>query len=56
MLVDDVEPVVVNIFSASKARAPIRVLVFGEGVPMGANVASTVLFPSRKDRMRVRVR
>ena len=41
VLVDDVEPVVVNILSSSKARAPIRVLVFGEGVPMGANVAST---------------
>ena len=49
---DDVESVVVNGFSASKARASIRVLTFG-GVPI---VASTVLFPSRKDRMRVRVR
>ena len=56
VLVDDVEPVVVNIFSASKARAPIRVLVVGEGVPMGANVESTFLFPSAKARMRVRVR
>ena len=46
MLVDKVEPVVENLFTASKAKAPIGVLVFGEGVPMGANVASTVLYPS----------
>ena len=49
MLVDEVEPVVENLFTASKAKAPIRVLVFGKGVPMGANVTGTVLYPNVKD-------
>ena len=48
MLVDEVEPVLVDFFTTSVAQAPIRVLVFGEGVPMGANVTSTILLPRAK--------
>lgn len=49
MLVDEVEPVVENILTGRIGRAPIRVLVFGVGVPMCADVTSTALYPSEKD-------
>ena len=43
VLVDKVEPVVVDLFEASIAVAPIGVLVFGERVPMGTDVTRTAL-------------
>ena len=43
VLVDKVQPVVVDFFEAGIAVAPIGVLVFGERVPMGADVTSTAL-------------
>jgi len=56
VFVDKVEPVVVDLFGANIATAPIGVLVFGEGVPMGANVTSAVLFSSPRNQMRNQMR
>jgi len=43
VFIDKVGPVVVDLFEASIVTTPIGVLVFGERVPMGADVTGTAL-------------
>ena len=43
VLVDEVQPVVVDLFEADIVVAPIGVLVFGERVPMGTDVTRATL-------------
>jgi hypothetical protein len=43
VFVDEVEPVVLDLLIARVAAAPIRILVFGKGVPLGVDVTCTAL-------------